>query len=194
MSGTEDIRFCAARRRALENLAGVALCAALPAAEAAPPPAKLPPQVGDLLATPSWDEQPRVISPADVKAGAAPITVFPQDPTSGVTREKLRLNQILLVRLDPAGLDPATAALSAEGIVAYAGTCTHTGCGVTDWNAQSRHFICPCHSSEFDPAKGAVRVAGPAPRPLPALPLKIEDGKLLVAGGFSARVGGAKPA
>ena len=29
MSGTKDIRFCAARRRALENLAGVALCATI---------------------------------------------------------------------------------------------------------------------------------------------------------------------
>lgn len=193
MSTDDNAGFCAARRRALEGLAGIALCAGLPLVEAAPAPAKMPPQVGDLLATPSWDEQPRIIAPADVKAGAAPLTVFPQDPASGVTREKLRLNQILLVRLDPDTLDPATAALSAAGIVAYAGTCTHTGCGVTDWNAKSLHFICPCHSSEFDPAKGARRVAGPAPRPLPALPLKIEDGKLLVAGGFTARVGGAKP-
>ena len=115
MSGADDTSFCPARRRALETLAGVALCAALPNGEAAPVPAKLPPQVGDLLATPSWDEQPRVISPADVKAGAAPITVFPQDPASGVTREKLRLNQILLVRLDPAGLDRKGAVLHRVG-------------------------------------------------------------------------------
>jgi len=194
MSADNTAGFCAARRRALEGLAGIALCATLPVADAAPVPAKMPPQPGDLLATPSWDDRPRVIGPSDIKAGDAPLTVFPQDPSSGVTREKLRLNQILLVRLDPKALDPATAALAADGIVAYAGTCTHTGCGVTDWNAQSRHFICPCHLSEFDPAKGAVRVAGPAPRPLPALPLKIENGKLLVAGGFTARVGGAKPA
>lgn len=194
MSSEDNAGFCAARRRALEGMAGIALCAALPLAEAASPPEKMPPQPGDVLATPSWDEQPRVISPADLKAGAAPLTVFPQDPATGVTREKLRLNQILLVRLDPATLDPATAALAADGIVAYAGTCTHTGCGVTDWNAGARHFICPCHLSEFDPAKGARRVAGPAPRPLPALPLKIDNGKLLVAGGFTARVGGAKPA
>jgi Rieske Fe-S protein len=179
----------------LEGLAGLAVSTAFPlAASAAPPPAKLPPQVGDLLATASWEDTPRVIAPADVKLNAAPLMVFPQDPASGLTREASRLNQILLLRLAPDQLDEATAAHAAQGIVAYAGTCTHTGCAVTEWNDKVLHFVCPCHLSEFDPAKSALRVNGPAPRPLPALPLKIEAGKLLVAGPFTARVGGAKPA
>jgi Rieske Fe-S protein len=48
---------------------------------------------------------------------------------------------------------------------------------------------CSCHSSTFDPKDGARVVDGPAPRPLPALPLKIVDGKLVVARAFTARVG-----
>ena len=195
MSADAAENCCAGRRRLLEGLAGIAVCASLPLAVSADTsPAKLPPQAGDLLATPSWDDNPRVITPADVKLKAAPLMVFPQDAASGVTREKSRLNQILLVRLDPTTLDAATAALAADGIVAYAGTCTHTGCGVTEWNDKTLHFVCPCHLSEFDPATAATRVAGPAPRPLPALPLKIDNGQLLVAGAFTARVGGAKPA
>jgi Rieske Fe-S protein len=195
MSADAAENCCAGRRRLLEGLAGIAVCASLPLpVSAGTTPAKLPPQAGDLLTTPSWDDNPRVISPADVKLNAAPLMVFPQDAASGVTREKSRLNQILLVRLDPKTLDAATAALAADGIVAYAGTCTHTGCGVTEWNGKTLHLVCPCHLSEFDPASAAARVTGPAPRPLPALPLKIENGKLLVAGGFAARVGGAKPA
>ena len=195
MSADAAENCCAGRRRLLEGLAGIAVCASLPLpVSAGTTPAKLPPQAGDLLATPSWDDNPRVITPADVKLKAAPLMVFPQDAASGVTREKSRLNQILLVRLDPKTLDAATTALAADGIVAYAGTCTHTGCGVTEWNDKTLRLVCPCHLSEFDPASAAARVTGPAPRPLPALPLKIENGKLLVAGGFTARVGGAKPA
>jgi Rieske Fe-S protein len=175
-------------------MAGLAVAGLLPGAVQAAGPDRLPPQVGDLLATPSWDDQPRVITPADIKPDAAPLMVFPQDPASGTTREASRLNQILLVRLTPDKLDETTAAHAADGILAYAGTCTHTGCAVTEWNDKVLHFVCPCHLSEFDPARAALRVAGPAPRPLPALPLKIEAGKLLVAGPFTARVGGAKPA
>jgi len=41
----------------------------------------------------------------------------------------------------------------------------------------------------FDPKDGARVVDGPAPRGLPALPLKVVEGKLVVAGPFTARVG-----
>ena len=38
------------------------------------------------------------------------------------------------------------------------------------------------------PENGASVIDGPAPRPLPALPLRIADGQLVVAGPFTARV------
>ena len=51
-------------------------------------------------------------------------------------------------------------------------------------------LFCSCHGSQFDPKTGAEVQAGPAPRPLPALPVKVEDGVPVVAGKFSGRVGG----
>ncbi|HEY5648072.1 MAG TPA: Rieske 2Fe-2S domain-containing protein, partial [Nitrospiria bacterium] len=55
--------------------------------------------------------------------------------------------------------------------------CTHLGCGYR-WDGGERTFKCPCHNSVFD-MDGNV-LAGPAPRPLDPLPVKIEDGKIFV--------------
>ena len=41
----------------------------------------------------------------------------------------------------------------------------------------------------FDPKDGGRVVEGPAPRMLPALPLKVVDAKLVVAKPFTAAVG-----
>ena len=54
-------------------------------------------------------------------------------------------------------------------------------------------FKCPCHESEFDPSDGARVVGGPAPWQLAALPLKLVDGVLAVAGPFEGRVGFQPP-
>ena len=67
--------------------------------------------------------------------------------------------------------------------------CTHTGCDVDDWLAHEQLLSCPCHFSMFDPKDGGRVVEGPAPRMLPALPLKVVDAKLVVAKPFTAPVG-----
>lgn len=62
-------------------------------------------------------------------------------------------------------------------VTVFSPLCTHLGCGY-HWDAAGQQFKCPCHGSVFD-MSGRV-VAGPAPRPLDALPAKIENGRLLV--------------
>jgi cytochrome b6-f complex iron-sulfur subunit len=62
--------------------------------------------------------------------------------------------------------------------VAYSAVCTHQGCTVAYKNGQ---LACPCHGSVFDPAKGAEVVAGPAPRPLPKIPVKVSGGEVFMA-------------
>ena len=61
---------------------------------------------------------------------------------------------------------------------------------MTDWLKSTQVLQCPCHQSQYDPRHGAKVVGGPAPRPLPALPLKLSNGVLNVAGPFTARIGG----
>jgi len=62
-------------------------------------------------------------------------------------------------------------------VTAFAPTCTHLGCAY-HWEADSKCFLCPCHSSVFD-VSGNV-MSGPAPRPLDRLTVQIENGKILV--------------
>src|ERR671910_2315323 len=62
--------------------------------------------------------------------------------------------------------------------VAYSAVCTHQACNVA---YQDGNLACPCHGSVFDPADGAAVVAGPAQRPLPEIPVKVQGGEVVRA-------------
>jgi nitrite reductase/ring-hydroxylating ferredoxin subunit len=62
--------------------------------------------------------------------------------------------------------------------VAYSAICTHQGCTVAYKDGK---LACPCHGSVFDPANGAAVVAGPAPRPLPEIPVKVRGDEVVKA-------------
>jgi Rieske Fe-S protein len=146
------------------------------------------PREGDLLVR-SADAEKQPLTAADLPAGARPVLAWAMDPSDGTVRSGSRLNRVLVVRLDPASLTPETRARSAEGIVAYTAICTHEGCEVDDWLAAEQILYCPCHGTKYDPKDNAKVVEGEAPRPLPALPLKLDDGRIVVAGAFTARIG-----
>jgi len=147
------------------------------------------PQAGDRFVFAGGERIGQVITPGDLLAGKPPVMVYPIDPSSRVVRDGSRLNQILLVRLPPDELDEDTRARSADGVVAYSGVCTHAGCDVTLWQAETRRFRCPCHDSEFDPRERGRVVGGPAPRRLPRLPVKVVDGVIVADGSFMSRPG-----
>ena len=111
------------------------------------------------------------------------------DPADRTVRSGTRLNAIVLLRLDDPSLTAETRTRAAEGVVAYTAICTHNGCDVDGYIAEQFALSCSCHESQFDARDGARVVDGPAPRPLPALPLKVVDGVLVVARPFTSRVG-----
>jgi rieske iron-sulfur protein len=169
--------------------AGLALPARRLGAQA-PDPRKQRPQANDRFVFADGPRKGQVIKLADLPAGSRPVAAYPVDAASGAVRDDSRLNQVLLVRLDPASLAGDTRARAAEGVVAYSAVCTHTGCDAWEWRPAAAGTIkCSCHFSEFELNDGARVVNGPAPRRLPALPLKIVDGTPVVAGGFVGRPG-----
>lgn len=99
---------------------------------------------------------------------------------------------VLLIRLDPRDLNvqPGREDWSFDGIVAYSKICTHVGCPVALYEQQTHHLLCPCHQSTFDVANGAKVVFGPAKRPLPQLPITVdEEGYIVAKGDFSDPIG-----
>jgi Rieske Fe-S protein len=151
-------------------------------------PAALRPKEGDLLVK-EGDAARKPLAPDDLAIGATQTMAWAMDPTDRTVRSGSRLNRVLLIRLDAGKMDPETRSRAADGVVAYTAICTHTGCEVVEWLASEGVLHCPCHFSKFNPSDGARVVDGPAPRPLPALPLALVDGRLVVAKPFTTRVG-----
>jgi rieske iron-sulfur protein len=171
----------------------LALCAglALPAGPllAQPDPRRQRPQPDDRFVFAGGERKGQLVTLADLRVGGPLVTTYPIDPQTKVVRDDSRLNQVLLVRLDPQGLDTDTGARAADGVVGYSAVCTHTGCDAWEWRPGSATVKCPCHFSEFDLKSSARVLNGPAPRRLPALPLKIVDDTPVVAAGFVGRPG-----
>ncbi len=127
----------------------------------------------------------------DIALGAPPIMAWAKDPVSNTVRDGSRLNQVLVLRLDPETLAGESLVHAVNGVLAYSATCTHAQCPVTEWRENAGILHCPCHGSEFDPRAGGQVVNGPALRRLPPLPLRLSDeGGLEVAQPFVGKVGG----
>jgi ubiquinol-cytochrome c reductase iron-sulfur subunit len=117
------------------------------------------------------------------------LTVFPEGHEGSADAQALLIHVPEgLLRLPPDRL----AAVPQGTHVAYSKICTHAGCPVGLYRATERSLLCPCHQSQFDVLDGAKPFFGPAARPLPQLPLGVDDEGVLVAqGDFYEPVGPA---
>lgn len=198
IGGSGPAACCADPTRRTLLLTALASCACAAAIEPAAaddeqPGASDRPQKADLLVRAEGDKAGEIIKADDLTLGGPPVRAWPKDPKSAVVRKGSRLNEVVLVKLDPNELDDATRARAPDGIVCYSVICSHAGCPITAWVKEEQGdknvFKCLCHNSEYDPRQNAQVVFGPAPRRLAALPLTVADGAITVAAPFIGKVG-----
>ncbi|EAP98796.1 Rieske iron-sulphur component of ubiQ-cytB reductase [Janibacter sp. HTCC2649] len=98
---------------------------------------------------------------------------------------------VLVMRLDPDDIKSQKEKdWGHQGIVAYSKICTHVGCPVGLYEQQTHHLLCPCHQSTFDVTQDCKVIFGPAKRPLPQLPITVDDeGYLISKGPFKEATG-----
>ncbi len=112
------------------------------------------------------------------------LTVFPENAPDAAD------SQTILLRLPPGVPAPGPRNWSVEGVVAFSKICTHAGCPVGLYQAETQELFCPCHQSTFDVLKGAKPTFGPATRRLPQLPVGVDGQGFVVAmGDFTEPVG-----
>jgi quinol---cytochrome c reductase iron-sulfur subunit len=139
------------------------------------------------------DEQGRPLRASEIEENVF-YTAYPE----GAPHEDVGA-PVVVVRLPPAQLrlPPERHGWAPGGILAYSKICTHAGCAISLYRAPlyapatpKPALVCPCHYSTFDPAAAGAVLFGPAGRPLPQLPLRIDaSGVLRAAGPFSAGPG-----
>jgi ubiquinol-cytochrome c reductase iron-sulfur subunit len=54
---------------------------------------------------------------------------------------------------------------------------------VSLYEQQTNRLLCPCHQSQFDVLLDAKPIFGPAARPLPQLPITVDDEGYFIANG-----------
>ena len=133
------------------------------------------------------------IKPSDLRVGdlvnAEPAIFFEEDENGErvVSGHDLLAAKskaaVIVVRMRPESIRPSKGRENwgIDGILCYSKICTHVGCPISLWEQQTHHLLCPCHQSTFDLADNGKVVFGPAHRPLPQLPLALDDEGYLVA-------------
>ena len=141
-----------------------------------------------------------LVRPEDQEPGSME-TVFPFRESERGNEEALAsaLRQpdtpVMLIRLRPgqqvqqrAGQD----GFHFGDYYAYSKICTHLGCPTSLFESQTNRILCPCHQSQFLATSYAMPIFGPATRPLPQLPITVnEEGYLVATSDFHEPVGPA---
>jgi ubiquinol-cytochrome c reductase iron-sulfur subunit len=135
------------------------------------------------------DSSGRRITVGELTVGSI-ITVYPEGKQN--TDRGQAVDQTVLIRISNENFTTQKGRESwgPKGYIAYSKVCTHLGCPVGLYEQQLQLLVCPCHQSMFNATNGAIPQFGPAPRPLPQLPLYIDtDGYIRSQDDYNQPVG-----
>jgi ubiquinol-cytochrome c reductase iron-sulfur subunit len=145
------------------------------------------PVPGDSFETTDWrkgsilvDTNGRAVHKDTLVIGGI-MTVFPRGFQNNIQSQSM--DQTVLIRVQDTDLTtrPGREGWAPDGYVAYSKMCTHLGCPVGLYEQELELLVCPCHQSMFNVRNGAQPQFGPAPRPLPQLPLGYDANGYLIA-------------
>jgi quinol---cytochrome c reductase iron-sulfur subunit len=164
------------------------------------PALSLGPNAVDVLSASPWrdgrrvvDEDGRVLKAVDIAVGSF-RTAFPERAS-----KELLSSPLVVVRIPERDLElpDDRRDWAPAGILAFSKICPHAGCAISLFRYPSfadtepePALVCPCHYSTFKVADGGSVTFGPAGRPLPQLPLRIDpEGSLVAGGDFPDNIG-----
>jgi ubiquinol-cytochrome c reductase iron-sulfur subunit len=135
------------------------------------------------------DQTGRRVSVGELAIGSI-VTVFPEGTEN--TDRGQAVDQTVLIRISDEDYvtQKGRETWGPKGYIAYSKACTHLGCPVGLYEQQLQVLVCPCHQSMFNVTNGAIPEFGPAPRPLPQLPLYIDaDGYIRAQDDYNQPIG-----
>ncbi len=144
-------------------------------------------QAGDVLVFAEESRKGEIVRLENLAVGDS-VLAYPKG------KEANSANIIRLIREKPDLFQPPTRIeWTDQGVVGYSAICTHLSCTVS-WDKAAQltasTILCHCHNGVYDPLRGARVIAGPPPRPLSQIAVKVGgDGTLTLAGDFSGPVG-----
>ena len=151
------------------------------------------PPPGDSLRHTIWRKGSRIVAdvtglpikPGDLNIGTL-VSASPEDLDKV---QELEGNQnarakasIILIRMRPEEIKAQQGRnWDYQGILAFSKICTHVGCPIALYQQRTHALLCPCHQSTFDLSDAGKVVFGPAARPMPQLPITVDEEGFLVA-------------
>ena len=106
-------------------------------------------------------------------------------PTAAGDTKLAALDSITVGQCVSASLPDGSAVIvsrpTASTAACFSAICTHQGCTVQPAGGRLQ---CPCHGSVYNALTGAV-ISGPAPSPLPAVPVHVAGGDVLTGSAAS---------
>jgi ubiquinol-cytochrome c reductase iron-sulfur subunit len=140
------------------------------------------------------------VRPEDMEPGSMQ-TVYPFRESDRGDKELLLAAKhasdtpVMLIRLRPGTKvtkRPGQEDFNYGDYFAFSKICTHLGCPASEYDVQNNTTLCPCHQSVFLITESATPIFGPASRPLPQLPITVNDeGYFVARGDFVEPVGPA---
>lgn len=111
--------------------------------------------------TPTPNITPLPVKPVSIGQTIAPVSAVPVNSSVSFIIASSQDSAVLIH-------------LPNGNFVAYDATCTHAGCPVA-YKPDTHTLVCPCHGSQFDPARNGAMLQGPAIAPLSPLGIQIDN-------------------